>query len=310
MQYQKFNIVVEGREINSISSIDENIITVDTKNNLFYGVTNGETAIKIVTTDEYEFLFPITVSTWNDGSGVGILETKDIISTMYNTGDTYIPVTPGSEKSYTMKVNANITSFYTVLDIDSNATISSTIISNFGYNSDGTKKSYIVKYNNKQYNIKITQNVLGPYYIDFRTYSQLFKYKYVVGTVECTDIQLDSDIINIVSDYTNNLQINYTILPENCTQSISFKSVNGICCCTNGSLYANYKGSDIIEVICGSIRKQIQVNISGITEDGTVNCFNAPVNGEQMYYIGDENGIEWSSTHCMYAEFECADVFE
>ena len=24
-----------------------------------------------------------------------------------------------------------------------------------------------------------------------------------------------------------------------------------------------------------------------------------------MYYIGDENGIEWSSTHCMYAEFEC-----
>ena len=307
MQYQKFNVVVEGREINSISSVDESIITVDAKKGLLYGVTNGETQIKVVTTDNKEFLFPISVSIWNDGSGVGILETKDIISTYYgtNNNDTYIPVTPGSIKQYTVMVNSNVSSFYAVLDIDSSATISSTIISNFGYNSDGTKKSYIVQYNSKKYTLKITQNILGIYYIDFRTYSQLFKYKYVVGTVECTDIQLDSDVINIVSDITNNLQIKYTILPKNCTQSVSFKSVNGICCCTNGSLYANYNGTDIIEVTCGSIRKQIQVNVSGITEDNTVNCFNAPINGEQMYYIGDSTGIEWSSTHCMYAEFEC-----
>lgn len=306
-QYQKYNIVVEGREIHTIESLNEDIMTVNDKTKLLYGVADGVAQLKVTTTDNYEFTFYITVSTWKDDSNVGILESKDIISTMYaSSNDTYISLSPGILKSYTLKINQNTSgNIYVVLDIDVDAVISSNIIANFGYNSDGTKKSYIVKYVNKNHTIKITQTKQGVYFIDLRTYSQQFKYKYICGTVACTDIQLDSDVINIVSDYTNNLQINYTILPENCTESVSFKSIHGKCCCTNGSLYANYKGADIIEVTCGSITKNIQVNISGITEDGTVNCFNATVNGESMYYVGDANGIEWSSTHCMYAEFEC-----
>ena len=310
-QYQKFSVRIEGRELDTIESVDTSIFTIDENTGLMYRVETGASQLKIVTADGSEFFFDIHVSEWVlESDGTTKIYNNLVTSTYCSDMSQDTSITPGDTKNVTLGISTTGLNNYVILEFPVEMTLTdrTNLITEFGYDSTGTKKSYIAKYTNSGCSIGFTQTVQGIFYINWRSKRQMFQYGYRIGEIACTEILLDSDIINIISDNTNNVKIGYTLLPEGCTQIPSFESENGICVCKNGSLYANYQGVDMITITCGTVSTTLQVNVTGITEDGTMNCFEVPINRESMYYIGDSSGIAWSSTHHMYAELELSSL--
>lgn len=313
-EYCKYSFEDIGREISTVKSNEESIITVDTTNNVLHCIGDGECDIKVQMLDGNEYTYTLTVQEWQSADGEtittktinGVFSDKFISQYNYNVNE-YIYGKIACHDDGVLK--------YVIITLPEDTETTTTFESNFGYDKTGKRKAYIVKqeqykagYETSSY-ISVKHLTYGKTYIELYTANEdiIYKYSYTIGTLPCTDIKIDESAISINSDLENNKVIDYTLIPSNTTDEISFDSVNNNVLCRNGAIYAKRSGSDIINIKCGDIEKQVTVNINNITEDDTIICYNIELTAINRMYYSSNEGVEYDVDKTLYIEAKIPD---
>lgn len=280
---------------------------------VIYGKAEGSATLTVTLSGGDVFNFSITVSSW--ASGTTTLSTAGInsSSTKY-----YLPSITSYTTSTSLSGAINVqlddstaTTYIAVIDIPTSATISSTTLAEFGTDSTGTRKAYVVKFSGTAggdigYTLSMKDTENGLHKINVRSLANKVKtFSYKIGTLSCTSLVVSPTTIDITSDEENTQSISYTILPADTTDDITFTTANVYVTVTNGHIHALKNGTDTVTVTCGDQTATVTVNISNITEDDTILAYEVPVNTTSaIYYTGGSTGIDWDSTYTLYAELK------
>lgn len=135
--------------------------------------------------------------------------------------------------------------------------------------------------------------------------------KQIENPISCTDIAVDDTITA-----TDNGKISYTLVPSNCTDSVSFTSNNGSILRINntGQFTVVKTGTATVTITCGSISKTITMNVTKTevepepqpqpTEQKTIYKADYSPNGE-AFTIG---GIDWNKDNdTLFCSLTCDD---
>lgn len=312
-EYCKYSFSDDGREIKSVTSSSTDILTIDTTNKILHGISDGDVDIKLEMLDGTTYTYSLKVATWKDSNNNEIT-TEKLLGCYANKLNSAYNYEVNDYIYDNIIIHCSGKQMYVVLTFDENAMQASSnkFTALFGYDKTGKRKAYIAQfdpYNNtsqSRFTIGIGQSTAGKVYIEAynANEAETVKWFYAVGSLPCTDIILETTNIDINSDLDNDKSINYTIVPSNTTDNVSFTSTNGYVNCTNGALYALRSGTDIVTITCGSISKQVTININNVTEDDTIIVYNMKSDIANRIYYSPETGIEWSSDKTIYMEFE------
>ena len=287
--------------------------SLDYNDGVIYGKAEG-TAILTVTLSEGDiFNFSITVSSWTGDSTTLSTANINSVSSGY-----YLPTISGYTTSTSLSGSlmlmiddTSASTYVGVIDIPTSATISSTVLAEFGTDSTGKRKAYIVSFSGTAgadlyYTLSMKDIENGLHKINVRSLDNKSKtFSYKIGTLSCTSLEVSPLTINITSDDENHQVINFTAFPAETTDDIYFTSANNYVTITNGYIHAIKNGSDIITATCGDQTATVTVNISNITEDGTILAYESLINTNTgIYYVGDSSGIDWDSTYTLYVEMK------
>lgn len=276
---------------------------------LLYGVKEGLGILEVTLSTNDVFYFNINVSIWKDSSDNTLSSDtiSSVYSNQYDETTIYSTDTQINGELNLKLFNASATSFIAILDIDPTTTLVSSPTATFGYDSTGTRKSYIFKWGNissgyLKYWLSIKNSENGLYNLNVRSYKTNVSYTYRIGTLSCNDIILDSSSIMITSDDDNNQPYTYTLVPANTTDSVIATVENNYINVIGHNVFANKNGEDTITITCGSISKTLNVIISNITEDYTLFAHNIKIDQEKSNYVGT-NGTSWTSDNTLFAAF-------